>query len=313
MDTNSSESACANCGYPLANPPPNFCPRCGQETHLEPLSLREYAADWVQHYLAPGGALLKTSARLLLHPGQLTVDYREGRRNQFVRPLRLVFTLVLLGVFMGAALTHLLPNTHLKQALEAAAQTNKKTRERTLERLLATPIERYVADRQTAVLTRDVILRERESEIAKLSVPASIESTEYLASRAQFQDRLKLYIVLLIAPAFALVLRALYWNRPYRYGDYLVFSLHLACASMVIGLLLLPVLYGIREPRSALVAAVILLFASVVYIGIALRRAYSGTVGNSWTRAIVASVALAVLSLIASTVVTWLFDLTAGR
>lgn len=302
---------CQNCTFAFGDATNNFCPQCGQETKIEPLSLHEYAIDWANHYFAPGGSLMRTVARLITRPGQLSIDYREGRRNQFVRPLRLVFTLVLLSFLVDAAFSYLVPEVEL-QGYALTAQNNKKLREITREKIISTSIERYVSDRQTAAIKREQILRERDEQLATLSQPGRNESASYLAARGKFSQRLQLYLVLLISPALALVLRGLYWNRPHRYGDYLVFSLHLACTWLVLNLFFYPVLVLKLEPRVLLGFLAAYLLAYLGYLGIAMRRAYGGEVINSAVRTLAASVAAVILAVMVSAVVIRIFDLTAA-
>lgn len=261
-----------------------FCPECGQETHLEPLGIREYVVDWVEHYLAPGGILLRTIARLIGRPGQLTVDYREGRRNQFVRPMRLVFTLVLLS-FLTSAVVELAGRDTIKLGLTQTAEYNKKLREQNLQKTLNMPIDKYVADRTTSAIKRDEILRDREAEIAALSMPVKNESAEYLKAKNTFNQRVLLYIVLLIAPALALLLKGLYWNRPFAYADYLVCALHLAAAWLIVGVVTQTLLlFLIQVPKILLAVALALLCVNATYLGLSLRRVYSGTVLNTVVR-----------------------------
>jgi hypothetical protein len=68
--------ACRNCGAALASPPPPFCAQCGQETHLRPPTLREFAQQFGGAYLSTEGALWRSLKLLVTRPGALT-----GRRS----------------------------------------------------------------------------------------------------------------------------------------------------------------------------------------------------------------------------------------
>ena len=94
------DGRCTNCETPLAEPRPNFCPECGQDTNLNPPTLREFWAQFTDTYLAPKGAMWATLKMLLARPGELTAQYLTGRRRQYVLPLRLfgLATVVMLVV-----------------------------------------------------------------------------------------------------------------------------------------------------------------------------------------------------------------------
>lgn len=91
---------CANCRSPLPDPPGKFCSACGQETRLKAPSLFEFLQQFGGAYISTEGALWRTLWRLLLLPGQLTLEYFAGRRRHFVLPLRLYLTISVLALVL---------------------------------------------------------------------------------------------------------------------------------------------------------------------------------------------------------------------
>jgi hypothetical protein len=87
---------CADCGTPS---PGNYCPHCGQETKIETPTVRHFVHELADQYVAVEGKLGRTLRVLLSKPGQLTVDYVEGRRQRYVRPLKLYLSVSV--VFFG--------------------------------------------------------------------------------------------------------------------------------------------------------------------------------------------------------------------
>jgi hypothetical protein len=80
-------AVCANCGAAGTG---DFCPQCGQRrVEDDDLSVRHVAAHVTDALLDVDGRYLTTITLLLTKPGQLTVDYIEGRRLRHVPPLRL--------------------------------------------------------------------------------------------------------------------------------------------------------------------------------------------------------------------------------
>lgn len=84
---------CRNCGS-LAEV--HFCPVCGQETQIAVPTVRHFVAEFAEQTLALQGQLWRTLLSLLFRPGELTLDYIAGRRQRYVRPLRLYLALSIL-------------------------------------------------------------------------------------------------------------------------------------------------------------------------------------------------------------------------
>lgn len=77
---------CRDCG---ARADVHYCPVCGQETRIEMPTVGHFLAEFAEQTLALQGQLWRTLYSLLFRPGQLTLDYVAGRRQRYVRPLRL--------------------------------------------------------------------------------------------------------------------------------------------------------------------------------------------------------------------------------
>lgn len=87
---------CQDCGAPISG---NYCSNCGQETRIETPTVRQFVHELMDQYVAVEGKLGRTLRVLLTRPGQLTLDYVEGRRQRYVRPLKLYVSVSV--VFFG--------------------------------------------------------------------------------------------------------------------------------------------------------------------------------------------------------------------
>jgi hypothetical protein len=110
---------CPNCGRENAG---EFCTGCGQKKiHPGDLSLRHawhHVAHEVAHY---DGKLFDTIKLLFTHPGQLKLDFIEGRRARHVHPIQLFLTFGVVFFFFA----HVNSPVDLRAGLElqpAAAQ-----------------------------------------------------------------------------------------------------------------------------------------------------------------------------------------------
>ncbi len=89
-------AVCQDCGAPVSG---NYCSNCGQETKIETPTVRQFTHELMDQYIAVEGKLGRTLRVLVTRPGQLTVDYVEGRRQRYVRPLKLYVSISV--VFFG--------------------------------------------------------------------------------------------------------------------------------------------------------------------------------------------------------------------
>lgn len=76
-----------------------YCGECGQASAEHSRSLAEFARELAEQHLLLEGRTFRTVAALCLRPGGLTRAYIEGRRVQYVPPLRL-YLFVSLAFFL---------------------------------------------------------------------------------------------------------------------------------------------------------------------------------------------------------------------
>jgi Protein of unknown function (DUF3667) len=91
-DGHALEATCRNCDANLGELPANFCPACGQDTLNHPPAFWEFVHEFVTHYVALEGKLWKTLWLLFVKPAELTREYRAGRKQRYISPLRLYIT-----------------------------------------------------------------------------------------------------------------------------------------------------------------------------------------------------------------------------
>src|SRR5215831_1480273 len=114
--------ACPNCGAPTVGA---WCPGCGQETVVERGAfVRTVRRQWQR--------IRHTLVALLVHPGQLTAEFRDGQRARSISPWRLAFNVLtvffLLSFvtdFNAANFPRQDPSGSLAQVMSAAARQAK--------------------------------------------------------------------------------------------------------------------------------------------------------------------------------------------
>jgi hypothetical protein len=226
-ETPEAAAACASCGAEAAD---RFCPRCG-ERRLGPadFSLRSFASEAVGTLTSVDSNLFRSFAFLIAQPGLLTVEYLEGRRVRYLRPLQLFVFANVLYFFLQPALGLVTLNTDLQSHY----------------RLLYGPLVRTLTERAAAL-----------KHISVAEYALVFNATIATHARA---------LVITMVPMFALFLQALYWRSRSSYLRHLVFALHF----YAFFLLFLPVWWlamQLRAPASQLIGPVV--FATEVEIGV---------------------------------------------
>lgn len=81
-----------------------YCAACGQRAAPFQRPLHHLGREVVEDYFGFDGKLWRTIGPLLTRPGFLTREYLDGRRNRYVRPVRLYLTASLTLFFLLSVL-----------------------------------------------------------------------------------------------------------------------------------------------------------------------------------------------------------------
>ncbi|MFZ6649509.1 DUF3667 domain-containing protein [Undibacterium sp. TJN25] len=282
-----SSGVCANCAHPA---PDNFCPACGQKTHIETPTLFEFIHEYLHHYVALEGTLTRTLWTLLTRPGHLTTEYVAGRRQRYIKPLQLYLTIsfiffVLLGLF--GSVVRVIPNA------DGESRTQTLT---IIKNLPLGPVGKSADDRgrNKADAARELAIDEKKqageqaADQVKPGGQMLSSDTPWLNAWGQRLERLKddyvahpddtlahlqkeamhklPYAVFALMPIFAFLLWITYFRRRFVYGVHLVFVLHVhAFAFLLFLLTLLP--FTLAGPLATIF---------IVYFIAALRKVYGG-------------------------------------
>lgn len=275
--------ACMNCGAPLAGA---YCSACGQEARIETPTVGEFVREFVQDQMALEGKLWRTLKLLIIRPGGLTLDYIAGRRQCYIRPLRLY----LAASVVFFAVTSLTGRTAWFQAdpAEADKPLFAPSHQAAPAGDAAAPASKVSADSGAEMPTEED-LKDLTTGNAHLDARLHryFKQTRGQAygeiSRAIANDApLAMFFLL---PLFAGLLQLAYLRHHLRYGVHLLFALHFH-AFVFLDLLLQEIPWP--SPLESL-----LKLAIPVYLVLALRRVYGG---RWWLTAIGVGVLLMVYS-----------------
>lgn len=218
--------ACPNCAAPVFGP---YCAQCGQETVISKLTLREFGHEYIQNFVTLEGRLWRTLWLLICRPGKLTVEFLQGRRRRYVRPLPLYFSIsFLLFLVMAIFPTNLVifdeseaPAKGVRSADTPRGAPVRVTTGPSKGASASAGANQFNADEWPAWL-RPLVTR------ANASAERMQKDPDYGSKRlsASFLPKLP-YALFALVPAFAVSTRLVYWRRRRGYAEHFLFALHL--------------------------------------------------------------------------------------
>ena len=212
---------------------------------------RDLAGEAMESFLSVDARILRTLWPLIRRPGQLTVEFMEGRRVRYVHPFKLYFAFSVV-LFLGLAMSGY-------SVIQIGESED-----------VVTGVRVELSEEEGAEETAEP--SEEPSFLGRVLGPVG-ELAENDPDRLNriFTDRLAKSVILLV-PVFALLLLVLYHRR--RYVAHLVFSLHLhsfAFLALVVGLV---IDLAARTPEQSRPGNGIAVLVIAIYSFLALRRVY---------------------------------------
>ncbi len=294
-----NSSHCRNCGTFLGEPAGKFCPNCGQDTLNHPPSFWEFIHEFITHYVALEGKLWKTLLLLFFKPAQLTREYREGRKQRYISPLRLyitasfLFFLVFKFLDVGNLAVDNVTTNAVGEKTETSAlririgddKEDAKSNEKVAAAMDAAKIE---APYPTAAPDPVNVAVEEWKKSGSFNLGCDRWDTP--TSCAWLENRLKKkyagktddqmwatvkvglasnvpYAIFLALPFFALFTKLLYVRRGYYFGEHFVYALHIHAFTFFTMLAMVL--------SHAAVAGALAVFAAIYYL-IGLHRFFGG-------------------------------------
>lgn len=246
------EDQCENCGALLEGP---YCSQCGQKAAGRVVPLWHMLNEALEAVIELDMRVIHTFPKFLFLPGRLTKEYINGRRKRYIRPFRLyLFTTFLLFTVLAftAGQGFQFPfDPQMPPTQADTAQTNSTvgtadtTAVSSAPSFMGSPEQREEWARQIRTNPNAVNVQFGNSEtqtrlerILRVKVAEAIENPQdFLGSMI---DRGP-YIMFLMLPLFAFLLKLLYIRRSRLYVEHLIFSLHVHAFSFfafTVGLLL---------------------------------------------------------------------------
>lgn len=234
--------------------------------------MREFVSEFIGHYVAIEGPLWRTLGLLVFRPGRLTNAYMAGKRVLYTQPLRLfltmsviLFALLQFGGFSIGSDEIAAPRSgklqfsaDVKPVAPSAAAAAPAGTEYSLP--LGYYGISYTRTGRVSALRFDLSLPDTDEPSVAASVMRAVVPNmdqrlqRFYALPAQekaermtkgFFSRMP-YVIFFMVPVMALFLKLLYWGAGRRYGEYLLFSLHVNAFAFLVMMLMhaVPAIWG---------------------------------------------------------------------
>jgi hypothetical protein len=264
-DTVAPARTCRNCGAALTGP---FCAACGQKAQTGPPTVREFLHDAVDEVFSVDGKFFRSIYLLFTRPGFLTRELFDGRRNRYVRPLRLY-------LICSVAMFGMMALTGERITLDRPAPPSSSVPAPGEER---TPQFGVTSDMLTADEQRQM------DEQVNNGIPR---------------------LMFLMVPGFALIVMLVMRRSGHTYPEHLYFALHVHAFVFGMSALLLPLNLWGRTAEA--ISALSRIALSLIYGVAALRTAYGVGWLSATVRLAVIAAAYVVWMILAGLLVVLVF------
>ena len=265
---------CLNCGGTLHGP---FCAACGQRAVPPDPTVRELAGDAWNEMTGYDGRIMAT-LRGLMRPGFLTHEYLNGRRRNYLPPVR-VYLFVSVLYFLIAASAPDLDSD--RQAGSVSGPGGMRIG------VTKTNDGRVVTDDDLQELLKDL---ETVPWYLKPMLQAVAEDPDAFRNRLfTIMPR----VLFALVPVFAAIVFAFY--RRHHFPTALVFALHLHVFAFVV----FAVAEALKFTYSEIFAGIVGLIGFVLFVIYGL-RSFRAVFGGSWPMTLVKATSIAFLYAIAS-------------
>ncbi|WP_240333505.1 DUF3667 domain-containing protein [Salinibacter ruber] len=277
------EDQCENCGALLHGP---YCSQCGQKAAERVVPLWHMLNEALEAVIELDMRVLWTLPKFLFLPGRLTKEYINGRRKRYIRPFRLylfttfvLFTVLALTAGSGVQVPF---NPQMSPAQADTVQVETGMAGMDTTAVASAPWffgspeqrERWARSFRQNPGTVDVLFGGAETQarlepLLRAKVAEAIRNPRDLIGG--MIDRGP-YVMFLMLPVFAFLLKLLYIRRGRLYVEHLIFSLHLhafAFFAFTVGILL-----GEVEAPWVQTAATWVELAPLLYLVVAMGHVY---------------------------------------
>jgi hypothetical protein len=254
---------CQNCGYRDRG---NFCSNCGQSFAALNRPLKDIMAE-VGDIVNLDSRIIRSIFPFLFKPGFLTREYLAGKRKKYMSPFRLYLLMSLLFFFLAQS-----TSKKITEAGDNWLQIKKDTtdaviRDDSLAIELLKNDSIFMADIDSTSTNKSIRKAKRRKRLREGAIDALTNKTIFL----QNFYRTISYVLFLLMPVFALLLKLLYVRRRVFYIEHLMFSINMHSFMLLVFSMMI-ILSQILKENSEFIAFMYILVP--VYFTAGMKRFY---------------------------------------
>lgn len=209
-----SSKICLNCEQGLADSD-KFCPNCGQDTKLVRIPFKDVIIDWLAANFNFDTKLWNSLKMMVLKPGQISVDYNNGKRERYVLPLKF-FLFVSLIYFLAQAP---LINSTKKDLLPVRFSDSITFLDLTFRNVSDFEKFQDATDQQLDSMAGKKLSPLKHFMLRRFSKLYLIDKASFIQSTAKTS-------LFFLMPGFALILMLFYRKHKKYFIETLIFSVH---------------------------------------------------------------------------------------
>jgi hypothetical protein len=214
---------CLNCETQLND---QYCPRCGQKDIPRRQTIGDLLINFISSFWSYESKVFLTGKYLLFRPGQLPLEYNEGKRERYYHPARMY---VFISFVYFLLIVTLPEDSDTNNNINVTPGTDSVAWKKGY-----TIIGDYESVAEYDSLQRTLPADERDAAIKRsINRRFATISERYKGKGEEFnRDFGELFfsntprVFFLLLPVFALILRLLYLRRDYFYSEHLIFSVY---------------------------------------------------------------------------------------
>jgi hypothetical protein len=264
-----------------------FCPNCGQENLETKENFFHLASHFIADYFHYDSKFFRSLIPLFIKPGFLTREYWDGKRVQYIHPLRLFFFITIIFIIV---------TTYFYSRFGDEMKSRVIDKDKTLIHL---DTSRYASMKPS-----DKIFFNRDSVTVQAMRKALQTEKRQMGKIRTGIDHVFVnlkYVMFLLLPLYAIVFKVLYRKQRLFYVDHLVYAMHLQCfAYVVLGVLfMLPFVM----PISLLILRQIAFFVILLYIMISVHNLYHQKLWKTIVKSLLATTAIFFMTVLSIAIV----------
>ncbi len=288
------ETDCLNCGAEIKG---KFCSNCGQENLDLHESFWNFMGHSVGHYFHFDSKFFNTLKPLITKPGQLSLDYLNGKRARYIQPVSLfIFISVIFFLvtplfkqnnkIKAASIKILTPDTYpirLKLDSSSKSDFDKKVFKKQFNKFLTfSPQQKKITvDSLKNILHRDSTNKDLNIYISKFTTENKIINFGLGDNSSEFINHYGSKIYFLLTPIFGFFLMLNFRKNRKIYIEHVIYTLHFQSFVFIVMFFdkfLSIIKIDIFNTIISLIASVVILWYSFVSLKLFYKRSTPKTI-----------------------------------